>query len=178
MRLFLLTTFAAALTLSHASAQVPAQNPAPAAPPIPAELMKLQGNWKCQSIVYDGEEKMGDPKQRDVLTLVAKGAEYRMYCLTDPVKNLHIRLFTGEIALDAATNTFTLTVTDGREKGKKVHGVYELTKEGFKTCYGPADKPRPVKFEAAKDSGLFVESWKVEAPKPAAAGLGKVAGAP
>jgi len=177
MRLALLTTLAA-LTAGPALAQAPAQSPAGAAPPIPAELMKLQGHWKCQSIVFDGEEKMGDPKQRDVLTLVAKGSEYRMYCLTDAAKNLHIRLFTGEIALDAATNTFTLTVTDGREKGKKVHGIYELTKEGFKTCYGPADKPRPVKFEAAKDSGLFVESWKVEAPKPAAAGLGKVAGAP
>ena len=175
MRLFLLTSFAAALTASTAFAQTPAPVAAPA---MSEEVKMLQGFWKCQSIVFDGVEKMANPKDRDALTLVVKGAEYRMFCVSDPVKDLHVRLFTGEIAVDAATRTFTLTVLGGQEKGKKVHGIYEVTKESFKTCYGPADKPRPTKFEAAKDSGLFVESWKVEAPKAAAAGLGKVAGAP
>ena len=176
MRRSLLAVFAAAVvTVPPASAQVPAPVAAPA---MSEELKKLQGFWKCQSIVFNGVEQMANPKERDDLTLVVKGGEYRMYCVSDPVKNLHMRLFTGEIALDAAAKTFTLTVVDGREKGKKVHGVYELTKDGLKTCYGPADKPRPTTFEAAKDSGLFVETWKVEAVKPAAAGLGKVAGAP
>lgn len=172
MRLTVLTTFAA-LIVAPAVAQTPV-----AAPPVSAELQKLKGFWKCESIVFDGVEQMANPKERDALTLVVKDAEYRMFCVSDPVKNLHLRLFTGEIALDAVTHTFTLTVVDGREKGKKVHGVYELTAEQFKTCYGPADKPRPVKFEAAKDSGQFVECWKVEGLKPAAAGLIKVAGAP
>jgi len=175
MRLLTTTTFAAALLAGHALAQDPA--PA-AAPAVSDEVKRLKGFWKCESIVFDGAEQMGNPKEREALTLVVKDGEYRMYCLSDPAKNLHVRLFTGAIALDAATKTFTLTVTDGREKGKKVHGIYELTKDGFKTCYAPADKPRPAKFEAAKDSGQFVESWKAEAPKPGAAGLGKVAGGP
>ncbi len=175
MRLFLLTTFAAALTISPAPAQTPAP---PAAPAISDELKKLQGNWKCASIVFDGVEQMANPKEREALTLVVKAAEYRMYCVSDPAKDLHLRLFTGEIALDAATHSFTLTVVDGREKGKRVHGIYELTGDQFKTCYGPADKPRPAKFEAAKNSGQFVESWNLEGLMPAAAGLIKAAGAP
>ena len=175
MRLYLLATFVAALGAGAGCAQ----SPAPAAtPPVPEELKKLQGHWKCASIVFDGVEQTANPKERDALTLVVKAAEYRMYCVSDPAKDLHLRLFTGEIALDAATGTFTLAVVDGREKGKKIHGIYELTADQFKTCYGPADKPRPTKFETAKDSGLFVETWKVEGLKPAAAGIGKVAGAP
>ena len=177
MRLFALTTFAAALSVGPAFAQTPATAPA-VTPAVPEELKTLQGHWKCASIVFDGVEQMANPKEREALTLVVKAAEYRMYCVSDPAKDLHLRLFTGEIALDAATHSFTLTVVDGREKGKRVHGVYELTADQFKTCYGPADKPRPTKFEAAKDSGRFVESWKLEGLKPAAAGLIKAAGAP
>ena len=173
MRLSLLTTLVVALSAGPAFAQTPAPV---AAPVISDELKELQGNWKCASIVFDGVEQMANPKEREALTLVVKAAEYRMYCVSDPAKDLHIRLFTGEIALDAATHSFTLTVVDGREKGKRVHGIYELTADQLKTCYGPADKPRPVKFEAAKGSGQFVESWKLEGLKPAAAGLGKVAG--
>lgn len=174
MRLMLVTTFATSLFAGHVFAQAPAPVAAPAA--VSDEVKKLKGFWKCESIQFDGAEQMANPKEREALTLVVKDAEYRMYTLSDPVKNLHLRLFTGEIALDAATNSFTLTVVDGREKGKKVHGIYELTADKFKTCYGPSDKPRPTKFEAPKDSGLFVESWKPEGIKPAAAGLGKVAG--
>ena len=177
MRLFLLTTFAAALSVAPAFAQTPTPVPA-VTPAVPEELKKLQGNWKCASIVFDGVEQMANPKEREALTLVVKAAEYRMYCVSDPAKDLHLRLFTGEIALDAANHTFTLTVVDGREKGKRVHGIYELANDQFKTCYGPADKPRPAKFEAAKDSGQFVESWKLEGLRPAAVGLIKAAGAP
>ena len=43
--------------------------------------------------------------------------------------------------------------------GKKVHGIYEVTADTLKLCYGPEDKARPTKFESTKGSGLFHEEW-------------------
>ncbi len=173
MRAFLLTTFTALLLAGIASAQTPAapakEEARPLPPPASAETKKLNGFWKCESIVFDGAEQMADPAQRSALLLVVKDSEYILFVVTNPAKDEGMRLVTAHIALDAATKTFSNTIVDGREKGKKVHGIYELADGKFKTCYGPADQPRPTKFAAGQGSGLFFETWKVEPGKPAAA---------
>ncbi|MGL6073480.1 MAG: TIGR03067 domain-containing protein [Fimbriiglobus sp.] len=139
------------------------QTPTPSATPatISEELKKLQGYWKCAAIQFDGKDQMS-AKERENLTLVVKDAEYRMYFLSDAKKDEHFRLFTAEVKLEAEPKTMELTVNTGKDKGKKVHGIYELSKEQFRICYGPADKPRPTKFETTKDSGHFLETWKPE----------------
>jgi len=61
--------------------------------------------------------------------------------------------------VDEKAGTFTLTIGSGLGNGKKMHGVYEVTADRLKVCYGPADQPRPTKFESAKGSGVFNEDW-------------------
>ena len=130
--------------------------------PMPESLKKLQGFWKPESIQYDGKEQYPDVKQRALLTLVVKDAEYRMYCLSDAAKDEHYRLFTADLKLDPTTKTFELNVKDGQKKGERRHGIYEVTDKQLKLCYGPIEKPRPTKFEAVKDSECFLEVWTPE----------------
>jgi len=138
-----------------------AQSPAT----VPAELKKMNGYWKCQSVKFDDTEQMPDAKTRNLLTLVIKDAEYRMYYLTDAEKDLHFRLFTADMKIDPKANTFDLLVKDGSKKGERRHGIYEHKENVLKICYGPAEKPRPQKFEATKGSESFLEIWQLEPTK-------------
>lgn len=132
---------------------------------LPPELKKLNGYWKCQSIKYDDVEQMPDPKTRNLLTLVIKDGEYRMYYLTDSEKDLHFRLFTADLKLDPKSSSFELLVKDGSKKGERRHGIYEHKDNVLRICYGPSEKPRPDKFAAPKGSEFFYEIWILEPTK-------------
>jgi len=128
----------------------------------PTEPYKaFQGNWKCASLQFDAKEQL-PPEERNKLALVIKDREYRMYSLSNPEKQLYTRLFTAELTLDHTGRQFELVIADGAQKGKKVHGIYEWTGTSFRICYGPAERPRPTKFETTPNSGFFLETWQPE----------------
>ena len=133
---------AALLTAFILTATAAAQTPAPTSPP---HLKAFEGQYKPESIQYDGKE-MADPKTKAALTLVIKDGEYRAYFAHDPSKDSHVRLFTATLAADTGAKTFELTVTDGPKKGEKRHGLYKLEAGKLTICYGPAEKPRPTAF--------------------------------
>mgnify|MGYP002779153280 CR=1 FL=1 len=124
-----------------------------------AEQKRLTGYWKPASVKFDGKEQMPDSAQRQLITLVIQGGEYRMYCVSDPAKDLHMRLCTADLTLDPATQTFQLSVKEGQGKADKRHGIYELKGDVLRLCYGPTDRPRPTQFVAAPGSGHFCEEW-------------------
>ena len=131
-------------------------------PPAAGVVTPFDGFWKPESIRYDGEDKVPDAKQRQLLTLVVKGGEYRMYVAKNAAEDQHVRLLTAALAVDPAAKAFELTVTDGQKKGDKFHGIYEAGGGKLKLCYGPAAKPRPTAFDAAKGADVFCEVWAVE----------------
>lgn len=141
-----------------------AQVPAPAtklaagepAAPTPKEWV---GVWSPKSCLCDGAEMMGDAKSRETIRLSIENGEYKLYVITDPVELVGKRLSVAALAVDEKAGTFTLTIGSGLGVGKKVHGIYEVTADTLKLCYGPEDKPRPTKFESTKGSGLFHEEW-------------------
>ncbi|MFO0849178.1 MAG: TIGR03067 domain-containing protein [Gemmataceae bacterium] len=135
-----------------AAAQTPAVSP---------HLKQLEGHWKPESVQFDGKEQL-DAKAKQALTLWIKDAEYRMFYVSDPAKDLHFRLFTADLALDPATKTFALTVKDGQKKGEKRHGIYEVKGDKLTVCYGPAEKPRPTTFATTAGSECFCEVWVKE----------------
>ncbi len=151
MRAALLTAF---ILTATAAAQTPA----------PPHLKVFEGQYKPESIQYDGKE-MADPKTKAALTLVVKDGEYRAYFASDPTKDSHVRLFTATLAADTGAKTFELTVTDGPKKGEKRHGIYKLDGGKLTICYGPAEKPRPTEFRTTPNSGHFCETWAAEAKK-------------
>jgi uncharacterized protein (TIGR03067 family) len=122
----------------------------------------IVGFWKPVSVIADGVERFPEGKAREAITLVVKEGEYRLYHCIDAAKDLHHRLATAEIKLDPTTKGIELTIKDGPQKGQKSHGIYELKDGKFRVCYGPADKPKPTKFDAPAGSGLFCETWTPE----------------
>lgn len=144
----------------EAAAQVPAPvNKLPAADPPPPTPKEWVGVWAPVSCVCDGTEMMGDAKARDGIRLSVENGEYKLYLITDPVELVGKRLSVAALSVDEKAGTFALTITTGQGEGRKVHGVYEVTADKLKVCYGPADKDRPTKFESAKGSGVFNEEW-------------------
>ena len=97
------------------------------------------------------------------VTVVFDKSEYHLYFKDkDPDKDgkpVILRLALANIALDSTTKSITFEFADGPLKGKKSHGIYELAGNQLKLCYGPADKPKPTKFESTANSGYFLETW-------------------
>lgn len=144
----------------QANAQVPAPvNKLPAGDPPPPTPKEWVGVWAPLSCVCDGAEMMGDAKSKESIRLSIENGEYKMYVITDPVEMVGKRVSVATLAVDEKAGTFTLTIGSGLGNGKKMHGVYEVTADRLKVCYGPADQPRPIKFESAKGSGVFNEDW-------------------
>lgn len=129
---------------------------------VPADLKALNGYWKPESVVADGVEQMSTPDARSSVVLRIRNGEYALFAIQDPKSDTGLRLCTAKLALDAATHTFTLSVTDGFRKGQRLHGIYDHAGNRIRICYGPEAQPRPTAFEAPKGSQLFCETWVLE----------------
>ena len=140
------------LLLASVTAQ--AQSPA-------EELKNLAGSWKPESIVYEGMSQL-DPAAKQNLTLIIENSDYRMFWLSDAKTQKHMLLFTAKMQLDTNKKVIALTVDEGKGKGKKMHGIYNLNGDTLTLCYGDASQPLPTKFEAAQGSGHFLETWARE----------------
>lgn len=142
-------------------------DPPPAeVPPKPVslgDLATLQGNWKPLSIVFEGEN-MGKqkPEVLQQLTSVFDKAEYHLYFVdkATPMPRV-LKLAVANLILDHTTTpkSISFEFAEGKLKGQKRHGIYEISGNELKMCYGEADKPRPTKFEAPAKSGLYLEVW-------------------
>lgn len=132
----------------------------PAAPAT--DLDKLQGYWKPLQCEIEGKAMMPVERMKQV-TVVFDKSEYHLYFkdskLDKDNKPIIFRLALANIALDPATKSITFEFADGPLKGKKSHGIYDLAGDQLKMCYGPADKPKPTKFESPAGSGYFLETW-------------------
>src|SRR5262245_22717960 len=102
----------------------------------------LQGSWRPVSSEQGGKDQTEEAKEhtltfdKDTFT-VKKGDELR---------------FKGTFKLDPTKKpkTIDMTVTEGRrddDKGKELHGIYELSKDGLKWCTcEPGGNERPKEF--------------------------------
>lgn len=136
-------------------------------PPVAApagDMDKVQGYWKPLQCDFEGKPQMPTEVMKQV-TVVFDKSEYHLYFkdtkLDKDNKPIVFRLALATISLDPSTTpkSITFEFADGPLKGKKSHGIYELSGNQLKMCYGPADKPKPTKFEAPANSGYFLETW-------------------
>jgi len=119
----------------------------------------LDGVWMPKSCQSEGQEQLDD-KTRSALRLSVEHGEHKLYFLTDEEKMIGKRLSKSAITLDETDKTFELTITDGINKDQKVHGLYEVTDQALKLCYGPVNAARPTTFDAPKQKlGQFNEEW-------------------
>ena len=131
-------------------------------PTIAADIKPWEGHYKPVSIKHEDADQLLEADAKTRMTLVVKDGEYRMFWQKDMKSDLHFRLFTADLKVDSVGKSFSLSVKDGQKKGQELHGIFELSETELKLCYGPADKPRPTTFTAAKGSGCFFEVWAVE----------------
>ena len=151
-----------------ATADPPPESP-PAPAPVPAaptgDLEKLQGYWKPLQCDFEGKAQMPAEVMQQV-TVVFDKSEYHLYFKDEKAigpngKPVVLRLALANVALDVSTSprTITFEFAEGPFKGQKRHGIYELAGNQLKMCYGPADNPKPSKFESGANSGYFLETW-------------------
>lgn len=148
--------FLALLTTAPAFAQQPTP-PAPAGGNAGSEY---NGLWAPASIQYDGQEMMPTAESREKVRLTVANGVYSMFFVVDAKEGTGQRLATAKFDVDPKANTFTLTFQGGAKNGQKVHGILELKGDELKLCYTPDSNPRPAKFESAKGTDTFCETWK------------------
>lgn len=98
----------------------------------------FQGTW---TIV---QTKKGDPKDKEPVTastVVFEGNTYRIKAGDKVVEE-------GTFTVDGKTSPkqIEVTATQGVDKGKKWHGIYEIDADSLKAVVGPTDQDRPTRY--------------------------------
>jgi len=120
----------------------------------------LQGTWRPVSSEQGGRDQADEAKEH-ALTFekhtftVKKGDEVR-------VKG------TFKVDPSRKPKAIDMTITEGRrgdDKGKELHGIYELTKDGLKWCTSePGEKGRPTEFATREGTKHLLVTFQKEKP--------------
>ena len=75
----------------------------------------------------------------------------------------------GDCTIDESTTpkAMTLKGTEGPNKGKTFLCIFELDGDTLRVCYDLAGKNRPAEFKTAKDTLLYLVTYKRKAPDEA-----------
>ncbi|MBA4189311.1 MAG: hypothetical protein C0467_15045 [Planctomycetaceae bacterium] len=121
-----------------------------------AELEKYTGTWKGVSIIQDGKEL---PKaEAEAVKLVVTGEKYTFKIGDVEVEGIHKVDPTKKPKLIEAVRS------KGPSKGEKLLGIYELTDDTYKVCFGAPGKERPTEFKSEAGSGTRLMTFKREKP--------------
>jgi uncharacterized protein (TIGR03067 family) len=123
------------------------------------ELERHQGTWTATSSIYDGQE----------------APEELVRSITRTVEKDHVvwkrdgKSFAGtRIELDPSRDPRSIDVIPdgGKDRGKRVLGIYKLEDDRLTICMAAPGKPRPTAFKAEKGSGYTLRTFTREkAPK-------------
>lgn len=115
------------------------------------DLQEMQGTWQLESIADSKKAKI-DTKKRTLfvgadLFIVREGEKV--------VQAGQLRLVTTK-----SPRTADVTVRKGEHEDTTMLGIYELKGDTLKVCFDPEGESRPKKFEAKKDSSVYVATYK------------------
>jgi uncharacterized protein (TIGR03067 family) len=120
---------------------------------------KLQGTWK----VVSGEQSGKAQEEAKEFVMVFDKDTFT-------VKRGDEVVVKGTFTVDAAKKpkAIDMTIKEGRneqDNGKKVHGIYELDKDGLKWCAAePGSDDRPKEFATKEGIKHMLISFKKEKP--------------
>jgi RNA polymerase sigma factor (sigma-70 family) len=114
------------------------------------DLEFLQGAWDLRSSEADG-------KALAAIALAGSEVVVKGSAITVVFQGATSR---GTFQLDSVPTppTLDVTFTEGREKGNKYLGIYELQEDTWRLCQAPAGKGRPTAFAARAGSGQLLET--------------------
>jgi uncharacterized protein (TIGR03067 family) len=111
------------------------------------DLERLQGSWKTVELVESGKKVGADTLK--ALQVLIKGE-----LLTVKEKGEVVEQFT--IKLDPAKKpkAIDLFFTKGKDKGKKMLGIYAVEANTAKLCFDEEGKKRPTEFASPEKSNI------------------------
>lgn len=120
---------------------------------VSKELAKLQGEWSMVSGSADGQA-MPDSMVKQ-MKRVCKGDEVT----TTMAGRLY---FKARIVIDPSKKPRTIDyqMIDGFTKGSKQLGIYEVSGDTLKSCFGRPGAERPTSFETKPGDGGTLSVWK------------------
>jgi len=129
---------------------------------VKKDLAALHGEWSMVSGSADGQPMPDD--MRKLMKRVCNGDE------TAVTMNGQV-FMKAKITINPSKKPSTIDyhVTEGLTKGKTQLGIYELTEDGFKSCFAKPGAERPADFTSKPGEGRTLSVWKREkqtAPAP------------
>jgi uncharacterized protein (TIGR03067 family) len=123
-------------------------------------LALLQGEWSMVSGSADGQP-LPDAMVKQ-MKRVCKGDETTT-TIGDRV------YFKAKIKIDPSKNPKTIDyqMSEGVTKGQKQLGIYEVSGDTFKSCFGKPGAERPDGFTSKTGDGRTLSVWKRDKPAPA-----------
>ena len=120
---------------------------------IKKDIARLQGEWSMVSGSADGNV-MPDA-MRETAKRVCKGDETTVTVGGQLIMKANF-------ALDPSRKPKTIDyqMIDGPTKGKKQLGIYEVTGDTAKFCFGSPGAERPTDFTSKPGDGRTVSEWK------------------
>jgi uncharacterized protein (TIGR03067 family) len=119
------------------------------------EIAKLQGTWRVTALEVEGQNMPADAL-----------AEGRIIVKGDTFVSLGMgATYEGRLEVDDSTSPGSLDMvfTQGPEKGNSNYGIYEhIDDENWRMCLDTRGKRRPKKFATKANSGLALETLKLE----------------
>jgi uncharacterized protein (TIGR03067 family) len=113
------------------------------------EYALFEGTWKIVSIEMGGKNLPENVFRKS--RLVLEGNRFTQTEGKVTYKGTY------KVDLDKTPKQIDITFTEGPEKGKTIHGIYELDADVYKLCIGLAGKGRPAEFSSKPGSGQALE---------------------
>lgn len=123
---------------------------------VKEEQKKFEGTWRFASLKIEGQD-FPEAAFKNA-RLVLKDHKHTYTNGGPPARGVYV--------VDPASKPKTIDVSfsDGPEKGKTLHGIYELEGDTYKLCIALGGKPRPTEFASKAGSGHVLEVLKREKP--------------
>lgn len=144
--------FAVILTLGVIGSWAVAEAPKDA---VKKDLEQFQGKWVVVSRELDGRKVPADTIKPTTLTV--QGDKYTVRMGDTTVER-------GTIKIDPAKKPKTIdaTSTEGENRGKTYHGIYEIKGDTAKDCFARTGTERPNAFKTMPSSGWVLQEYKRE----------------
>ena len=121
---------------------------------VAAELERLQGTWKIESVEVDGRKL--DPLAFKDIVRIVDGHD-----ITWKNKDQVIARTRITFDLSKSPKTMDSTFVEGENKDRTMLGVYEIAGDEFRICSAPFDRLRPTEFASPPGSESLTSSRTV-----------------
>lgn len=118
------------------------------------ELARIEGTWQLVYAETDGKTTPG--AQIQAVRVVIKGNSHSVYF----GEKLVVHDVSFNLDPSVTPRTTDDTINDGPDKGKQIHGIYELEGDTLASCVAKIGQERPKKFSTTPGSGHTFRVFK------------------